>query len=126
MEIYLSISEDIIPNVLNPRFQSLEWLMGYVLFFAFITLAIARFARPGIYQTLVLANGKVQGVVAFVRETMPLTKPSSLMLLLNYILSTGTICYLYVQSNDQIELANNALVFIVPIALLFGMFHAYF
>ncbi len=118
VEIYLSISDEIIPNELIPRFHSSEWLMGYVLFAAFITLAIARFARAGIYQTLVLANGKFQGVVSFVRETMPLAKPSSLLLLLNYVLSAGAICYLYVQGNDEIHLANNALVFILPAALL--------
>lgn len=118
MEIYLSISDEIIPNQLIPRFHSLEWMMGYVLFLAFITLAIARFARAGIYHTLVVANVKFQGVVSFVRETMPLTKPSSLLLLLNYILSAGAICYLYVQSNDEISLDSDALVFILPAALL--------
>lgn len=93
--------------------------MGYVLFLAFIALAIARFARAGIYQSLVVANGKFQGVVSFVRETMPLGKPSSLLLLLNFILSAGAICYLYVQSNEKIYLENEALVFILPVALLF-------
>ncbi len=118
MEIYLSISNEIIPNELIPRFQSLEWLMGYVLFVAFITLAIARFARAGIYQSLFLATGKFQGVVSFVRETMPLSKPSSLLLILNYLLSTGAICYLYVQSNEKIQLSNDAIVFILPFSLL--------
>lgn len=118
MEIYLSISNEIIPNELVPRFQSVEWLLGYVLFVAFITLAIARFARAGIYQTLVQANGKFQGVVSFVRETMPLSKPSSLFLILNYILSTGAVCYMYVQSNDKIQLSNDVLVFLLPFALL--------
>ena len=118
MEIYLSISGEIIPNELIPRFHSSEWLMGYVLFVAFITLAIARFARAGIYQTLVLANGKFLGVVAFVRDVMPISKPSSLLLILNYVLSAGAICFLYVQSNENIHLGNDALVFILPIALL--------
>lgn len=101
-----------------PRFHSVEWMMGYVLFLAFITLAIARFARVEIYQSLIVANGKFQGVVSFVRETMPLTKPSSWLLLLNYMLSAGAICFLYVQGNDSIELSNNAMVFILPISLL--------
>ena len=92
--------------------------MGYVLFVSFITLAIARFARAGIYQTLVLANGKLQGVVSFVRETMPLTKPSSFLLIMNYLLSTGAVCYLYVQSNEKIQLSNDILVFLLPFALL--------
>lgn len=118
MDIYLSISGDAIPNELVPRFHSLEWMMGYVLFVAFITLALARFARTGIYQSLVLANGKFQGVVSHVKETMPLGKPSSLLLLLNYVLSAGAICYLYVQGNNSIQLPSNALVFILPVGLL--------
>jgi len=118
VEIYITISDDVIPNELMLRFHSLEWMMGYVLFLAFITLAIARFARAGIYQSLVVANGKFQGVVSFVRETMPLGKPSSLLLLLNYALSAGAICYLYVQGNHKIQLSNNVLVFILPISLL--------
>ena len=118
MEIYLSISDEIIPNQLIPRFHSLEWLMGYVLFLAFITLAIARFARAGIYQTLIVANGKFTGAVSFVRDSMPLLKPSSLLLILNYILSAGALCYLYVQNNENIHLSNNALVFLLPVSLL--------
>lgn len=118
MDIYLSISGEIIPNELIPRFRSLEWMMGYVLFLAFITLAIARFARAGIYQSLVVANGKFLGIISFVRETMPLGKPSSLLLLLNYALSAGAICYLYIQENEAIQLSNNVLVFILPAGLL--------
>ncbi|MDG1331556.1 MAG: DUF4271 domain-containing protein [Crocinitomicaceae bacterium] len=118
MEIYLSISGEVIPNELVPRFESLEWFMGYVLFFAFITLAIARFAKASIYESLVLANGKFQGVVSFVRETMPLGKPSSLLLLLNYGLSAGAICYLYLQNTDSIQLSNNAFAFLIPIGIL--------
>jgi uncharacterized membrane protein (UPF0136 family) len=118
VEIYLSISGEMIPNELVPRFHSLEWVMGYVLFVAFITLALARFARTGIYQSLILANGKFQGVVSHVKETMPLGKPSSLLLIMNYVLSAGAICYLYVQENDSIQLPSNYLVFILPVGLL--------
>lgn len=118
MEIYLSISDGVIPNELIPRFQSMGWLTGYALFTAFIALAIARFARAGIYQALVLANGKFTGIVSFVRQAMPLSKPSSLLLLLNYALSAGAICYLYVESNDRIQLSNNSIVFILPLAIL--------
>lgn len=92
--------------------------MGYVLFLAFITLAIARFAKASIYESLIVANGKFQGIVSYVRETMPLGKPSSLLLLLNYVLSAGAICYLYVQSTDTIQLPNNTLAFLLPISLL--------
>jgi len=66
-----------------------------------------------------VANVKFQGVVSFVREAMPLGKPSSLLLLLNYALSAGAICYLYVQGNSEIQLPNNWLVFLLPLALLF-------
>ncbi len=118
MEIYLSISGGIIPNELTPRFQSWEWLVGYVLFVAFIALSITRFARAEIYKSLVLANGKIDGVVSFVRETMPVLKPSSLLLVLNYFLSAGAICYLYIQNNERIHLNNEALVFLLPIGLL--------
>lgn len=118
MHIILGIADQFIPSELTPRFHSSEWLMGYVLFFAFITLAIARFARAGIYETLVLANGKMMGVVAFVRDSMPLSKPSSWMLLLNYILSGGAICYLYIQNSNTIYLPNKGLVFMAPILLL--------
>ena len=118
MEFYLSISNEIVPNELIPRFHSTGWLTGYVLFIAFISLAVARFARAGIYETVLVANTKFQGVVSFVKETMPLGKPSSLLLLFNYMLSTGVICYLYVQSNQSIQLSNDAIVFLLPVALL--------
>lgn len=94
------------------------WLTGYALFAAFIALAIARFARAGIYQALLIANGKFSGIVSFVRDAMPLSKPSSLLLILNYALSAGAICFLYIEGNDNIQLLNNEVVFLLPIALL--------
>lgn len=118
MQIYLSISEGVIPNELIPRFQSMGWLAGYALFAAFISLAVARFIRVGIYQSLIVANGKLTGIVSHVREAMPLSKLSSFLLLLNYALSAGTICFLYLEGNEDIQLSNNALVFILPVAIL--------
>lgn len=115
---FLSISEVFIPNELTPRFHSSEWLIGYVLFFAFIVLAFARFARAEVYQTLILANGKFQGVLAFVREAMPLNKPSSWLLLLNYVLSMGVISYLLVENAPHIQLPVKEMVFLVPVAFL--------
>ncbi len=92
--------------------------MGYVLFIAFVTLSIARFARAEVYQTLILANGKFQGVVAYVRETMPLNKPSSLLLILNYFLSMGAISYMLVENSTLFPLPSKAAVFLVPILFL--------
>ncbi len=115
---FLSISEVFIPNELTPRFHSAEWLIGYVLFFAFIILAVARFARAEVYQTLILANGKFQGVVAYVREAMPLNKPSSWLLLVNYVLSMGVISYLLAENSTHIKLPVKEAVFLVPIFFL--------
>lgn len=92
--------------------------MGYALFFAFIILAFARFARAEVYQTLILANGKFQGVVAYVREVMPLNKPSSWLLLVNYVLSMGAISYLLAENSPHIQLPAKELVFLVPIFFL--------
>lgn len=118
MSTFLSISETLIPNELSPRFHSTEWLMGYVLFMAFVTLSIARFARAEVYQTLVLANGKFQGIVAYVRETMPLNKPSSLLLILNYFLSMGAISYMLAENSTHLQLPSKVVAFLVPIVVL--------
>jgi Domain of unknown function (DUF4271) len=115
---FLSISETLIPNELSPRFHSAEWLMGYVLFIAFVTLSIARFARAEVYQTLILANGKFQGIVAYVRETMPLNKPSSLLLILNYFLSMGAISYMMAENFNHVQLPSKAAAFLVPVLFL--------
>jgi hypothetical protein len=115
---FLSISEAFIPNELTPRFHSTEWLMGYVLFFAFIILAFARFARAEVYQTLILANGKFQGIVPYVREVMPLNKPSSWLLIINYVLSMGAISYLLTENSSTIQLPVKEVVFLIPIFFL--------
>ncbi|NVK64574.1 MAG: DUF4271 domain-containing protein [Flavobacteriales bacterium] len=120
MEFYLSISSDIIPNELIPRSHSTGWLMGYALFASFIALSVARFAREEVFQGLILANMKFKGVVSFVKETMPLGKPSSLMLMLNYVLASGVICYFfYIQHFDEGDLGTGVAVFLLPLALLF-------
>ena len=92
--------------------------MGYVLFMAFVTLSIARFARAEVYQTLILANGKFQGIVAYVRETMPLNKPSSLLLILNYFLSMGAISYMLAENSTHLQLPSKVVAFLVPIVVL--------
>jgi len=119
VETYLSISNRVIPNELIPRSFSVDWMISYVLFAAFITLSLARFARSGIYQSLIVANVKVQGVASFVRETMPLGKASSFLLLLNYVLSSGAVCYLYLNGNQSINLSHKIWIFAFPAALLF-------
>ena len=119
MEFYLSISSDIIPNELVPRSHTVGWLMGYALFASFIALSVARLAREGVFQALILANMKFKGVVSFVKEAMPLGKPSSLLLILNYVLAAGVICYFfYIQRFEEGEIGTGVVVFLLPLALL--------
>lgn len=102
-----------------PRSHTAGWLMGYVLFVAFIALSVARLAREGIFQALVVANMKWKGVVSFVRDAMPLGKLSSLLLIVNYVLASGAVCYFfYLERFEGNQPITELAVFLFPLGLL--------
>jgi len=108
-----------VPDGLVPRFDSGNTMIGVILFAAFITIALVRVSQSGIYTSLIVANGKLQGLNTFVKESMPLNKMSSLLLIVNYLLSSSAMLYLYAIQKDYSGSTIWWIVVLLPL-LLFG------
>ena len=94
-------------------------MIGVILFAAFITIALVRVSQSGAYAALIVANGKMQGLNTFVKESMPLGKLSSLLLIINYLLSSSAMLYLFANQRDYSGSTVWWMVALLPL-LLFG------
>jgi hypothetical protein len=109
---------DVIPEGLMPRFQSGNLIIGGILFAAFVTVTFVRVSSSNAYASLVVANSKLQGMQSFVKESMPLNKVSSILLILNYLLSGSAVLYLYALYNGTNASMTWWIVGLLPFTLL--------
>lgn len=109
-----------IPSELVSREPLFTYEVGIALFASFLLIAFARLARPQIYVAIGIGLLKVNGVRAHIKETFPINKRGSIILLVNHVLASALVTYLWLESFDLDK--NNQLfyAFIVPLALLFG------
>ena len=108
-----------VPDGLTPRFDSGNIMIGVILFAAFITIALVRVSQSGVYASLLLANGKIQGLNTFVKESMPLDKMGSILLIVNYLLSSSAMLYLFAIQKDYSGVSIWWMVGLLPL-VLFG------
>lgn len=109
----------VVPNGLVSRLDSGNNMIGVILFAAFITIALVRVSQSGAYAALIVANGKMHGLYTFVKESMPLGKLSSLLLIINYLLSSSAMLYLFANQRDYSGSTVWWMVALLPL-LLFG------
>lgn len=114
----LQISDELLPETLSERSSSLPMAAGMLLIGAFVLMSVARFFNPGIYGLLFGKSLKVQGIRAYLRETIPLTRTGSVLLIFNYLFCGAAIMLLkYVDLNNSSN-PNYILLTAVPSALL--------
>ena len=92
---HLSIRLQQIPYELGERFTSTELIPALMLFLAFVIVAISRVLDPSIFRVVLVANRKVNRLSTYLKESFPLNKLSSFLLLFNYVLSGSVIVYLF-------------------------------
>jgi hypothetical protein len=110
----------LIPSELSSRDHLFSYEVGILLSISFLLIAFARLARPNIYAAVSIGMIKTSGLRTHIRETFPLNKRGSILLLVNYLLSTTLVLYLFMdqfQINrlDQLVIAGAA-----PLVLLVG------
>ena len=115
-----------IPEGLVPRFDAGNTIVGVILFAAFITIALVRISHSSMYASLVIANMRVGGLKAFIRESMPLNKLSSGLLLFNYLLSSSAMLYLYCVYQNIEGTDSVLIILLLPTALLASTFVSLF
>lgn len=105
-----------IPNGLTPRFDAGNTIIGVILFIAFMTIALVRMSKSSIYASLIVANSKVGGLRAFIKESMPLNKLGSGLLLFNYLLSSSAMLYLFCIYKNMDWQSTSLIITLVPLA----------
>ncbi|NRA10524.1 MAG: DUF4271 domain-containing protein [Crocinitomicaceae bacterium] len=109
-----------IPSELSSREPWFSYEVGIVLFTSFLLIAFARLARPTIYASLSLGMIKVGTVRTHILETFPLNKRGSLLLIVNYLLSTGLVVYLCLEDTGVWRMDQLLIATATPFALLMG------
>lgn len=111
-----------VPEALIPRETSFNWILGIILFASLMILAVARARQANVYYAISVGLIKTQSVRVFFREVMPIRSVGSILLLLNYCVSTGLLVYLVGGHVGLDDFTSRILALIVPAGLFFFHF----
>lgn len=87
-----------IPKFLETRSTWDNVLGGTLFIISFITLSVANLLRPGFYFVTTQLIFKLDGIIPFTKEFLPVNKRTSTLLYLNFIFSVFAINSLIVKS----------------------------
>lgn len=117
MSFLLEISSTTIPATLNERAHNFSPLLGILLFVGFVLIALARLSRQSLYKNLLISWFKISGLRAFLKDSLPLQKRGSILLLINYLVSGGILVYLKTSEYEMNEIMHIVLAATLPLAL---------
>jgi len=109
-----------IPSELGARELHFSYEVGMALSLSFLLIAFARLARPNIYVAIGVGLIKTSGLRAHIKESFPLNKKGSILLLINYLLSSSLIVYLCLDNLGLQRIDQLIIALGTPLALLFG------
>lgn len=108
----------IVPDALSARTHTFNMLIGGVLLFSLVLLALARASRPNVYVSMAIGLVKISGVRGFVRDSLPMNGRASLMLLMNYWVASSLIVFLMTDAYPLTNLDHWILASAAPLAVL--------
>jgi hypothetical protein len=110
---------EFIPQELIARDHPIALIIGLGLFLSFILIALAKLVQSDIYVALTVSFVKNKGLFGYLRESLPVQKMGSMLLLLNYWLSISLLLLIMVNTHPiQIE-SSIWLIVGLPISVLF-------
>ena len=110
---------EIIPQELIARDHPIALIVGLGLFLSFVLIALAKLVQSDIYVALTVSFVKNKGLFGFLRESLPVQKMGSMLLLLNYWLSFSLVLLMIVNT-ELIQIESSIWIIIVlPISVLF-------
>lgn len=107
---------NVLPEALTDRTMLMPPVVGIGLFVGFLLIATAKLLNVGMFQSLLIAGVKMKGLNNFVRESFPLFRGSSILLILNYCVSSGIVLYI-ITTYKGLE-NGGTIAFFLPIGLL--------
>lgn len=111
-----------VPEVLSPRETSFNWMVGIALFSSLIILALARARQANVYYAVSVGLIRTQSAREFFREIMPIRSVASILLLVNYCVSSGLLAYLMAQYLGFDVFESRLIALIAPAGLFFFHF----
>ena len=109
----------IIPSELTLRDQSITLTVGVGLFLSFLLIAFAKLIKSDVYSSMMVSLTKTTSLRAFTKESYPINKVDSILLLFNYLFSATTILLILFNSIEA-EVPNSLQKAIgIPFLLLF-------
>lgn len=106
----------VLPDTLTDRTMLMPPVVGVGLFVGFLMIATAKLLNVNMFQSLLIAGVKMKGLNNFVRESFPLLRGSSILLLFNYCISTGIVLYT-IASHKGLDYGGTIAIFL-PVGLL--------
>lgn len=108
-----------VPNELVFVEERYPVFISMLLFLSFIILAIAKYAHATIYRTLAIAVTKNKSALSYVRESMPLKNRGSLLLILNFIISSSLVMFLAIEKFNINDVERVLISLSLPLILFF-------
>lgn len=93
----LLTSINTIPEALIYRDHPVTVFVGIGMFLSFIIIALAKLIKPDVYSTLMVSFIKNKGLSNYIRESFPLQKGGSILLILNYLISFSLLIMLILE-----------------------------
>lgn len=118
MHTLLQISDLDIPIALIEKPSNYNVILGSILFIAFCMVSFARMSKPLLFKNLFVSWTKTQNLSAYIKESMPLNKSGSLLLMLNYFISGSVLLFLKLQEFN-LEFAHLLLLSLLTPIVLF-------
>lgn len=90
--LYIALS--VVPDALTPRDTVFSPLIGLALFLSFTLVSMSKLMKANMFEALATSAIKIQGLQPYLRESFPLNRQASLLLIVNYVISFGLVLHL--------------------------------
>ena len=99
----------VIPSELTLRDQSITITVGFGLFLSFLLISFAKLIKSDVYSSM---------IVSLTKETYPVNKVDSLILILNYLFSASTILLILFNTDELVVDNKLQYAILIPFLLL--------
>lgn len=111
----LLVTIESIPQELIVRDHPITLIVGLGMFLSFILIALAKLIQSDIYIRLAVSFSKNKGLYSYLRESFPVQKLGSLLLLANYWISFSLLLLLILNMQVDFFANNSWLVILLPL-----------
>ena len=112
---------DTIPESLIIRDHPITMVIGIGMFLSFVLIALAKLVKPDIYAVLMISFVKNKGLYNYLRESFPMQKGGSILLIVNYLVAFSLLLML-ILNIKTIHISNEVLV-VSMVPIVFFLFH---